>query len=260
MQTCCLIIPTYNNASTLLQVIESAKTYSNYIIVVNDGSTDDTHALLQGMGENGRDKGRMDEEEQIIEIVEYKINRGKGYALRCGFKRAVQAGFRYAITLDADGQHYASDIPRFIAAIAETPDALLVGSRFLEQENMPAKNSFANRFSNFWYHLQTLRYLPDTQSGFRLYPVQKMRRMHFFCNRYEAELEMLVRLSWRLIPVKAIPVSVYYAPAGERVSHFRPFLDFFRISLLNTLFTVVAVVYFYPKLLIWKLIKLNTPK
>ena len=250
MQTCCLIIPTYNNGGTLLQVINSAKIYSDYIIIVNDGSTDNTHELLKEYAE--REKT---EAEKTVEIIEYEVNRGKGYALRCGFKRALQAGFRYAVTMDADGQHYASDIPCFTAAIAETPDSLLIGSRFLAQENMPARNSFANRFSNFWYHLQTLHRLPDTQSGFRLYPIQKMCRMHFFCNRYEAELEMLVRLSWRLIPVKAIPISVYYAPDGERVSHFRPFHDFFRISLLNTLFTIVAVVYFYPKLLVCRIMK-----
>ena len=249
MQTCCLIIPTYNNAATLLQVINSAKTYSDHIIIVNDGSTDDTHALLKEYAE------RETDERKTIEVIEYEVNRGKGYALRCGFKRALQAGFRYAITMDADGQHYASDIPYFLTAITETPDSLLVGSRFLAQENMPAKNSFANRFSNFWYHLQTLRRLPDTQSGFRLYPIQKMHRMHFFCNRYEAELEMLVRLSWRFIPVKAIPISVYYAPAGERISHFRPFHDFFRISLLNTLFTIVAIVCFYPKLVIYRIMR-----
>ncbi|MDR1112980.1 MAG: glycosyltransferase family 2 protein, partial [Bacteroidales bacterium] len=187
-QDYCLIIPTYNNAATLLQVIDSAKPYAKCIIVVNDGSTDQTQALLQKVSG--------------IEVVEYERNRGKGYALHCGFKRALQAGFRYAITIDADGQHYPSDIPHFIEAIAGAPDSLLIGSRLLQQENMPAKNSFANRFSNFWYRLQTLHVLPDTQSGFRLYPIQKMRRMHFFCNRYEAELEMLVRLSWRLITVK----------------------------------------------------------
>ncbi|MDR1346125.1 MAG: glycosyltransferase family 2 protein [Bacteroidales bacterium] len=237
-QDYCLIIPAYNNAATLLQVIDSAKPYAGYIIVVNDGSTDQTQALLQGVSG--------------VEVVEYERNRGKGYALRCGFKRALQAGFRYAITIDADGQHYPSDIPCFIEAIAAVPDSLLIGSRLLQQENMPAKNSFANRFSNFWYHLQTLHGLPDTQSGFRLYPIQKMRRMHFFCNRYEAELEMLVRLSWRFITVKAIPVSVYYAPVGERVSHFRPFRDFFRISMLNTLLTLIAIVYFYPKWMVYK--------
>jgi glycosyltransferase involved in cell wall biosynthesis len=237
-QEYCLIIPTYNNAGTLLQVINSAKPYAAYIIVVNDGSNDQTRALLQ------RVSG--------VEVVEYERNRGKGYALRCGFKRALQAGFRYAITIDADGQHYSTDIPHFIEAVIAAPDSLLIGSRLLQQENMPAKNSFANRFSNFWYHLQTLHHLPDTQSGFRLYPIRKMRRMHFFCNRYEAELEMLVRLSWRLIPVKAIPVSIYYAPAGERVSHFRPFHDFFRISMLNALFTLVAVIYFYPKWVVCK--------
>jgi len=253
MQNYCLIIPTYNNKKTLLQVIETSKKYCDYIIVVNDGSTDDTAVLLQNeIIKRQQNKNTFEDQDKSIEVIDYKKNRGKGYALRCGFKRALQLGFRYAITIDADGQHYADDIPLFVKAIADAPDSLIIGCRFLKQENMPTKNSFANRFSNFWYHIQTLRRLPDTQSGFRLYPIRKMQKMRFFCNRYEAELEMLVRLSWELIPVRAIPISVYYPPANERISHFHPFYDFCRISLLNTLFTLVAVAYFYPKLLIWK--------
>lgn len=233
---CCIILPTYNNGKTLRQVIKDVLELTSHIIVVNDGSTDQTSTVLASF--------------PGIEIVSYPKNRGKGYAIHAGFKKARQLGYHYAITMDTDGQHFATDIPVFWEVIEKNPEALVVGSRSLAQENMPGKNSFANRFSNFWYHLQTLNKLPDTQSGFRLYPIHRMRKMRFFCRRYEAELEMLVRVTWRLIPVIPVKINVYYAPDSERISHFRPFWDFFRISLLNTLFTICAILYFYPKKLV----------
>lgn len=238
---CCIILPTYNNERTLAEVIRSVLSLTPHIIVINDGSTDQTTSLLKQFSE--------------ITIISYIKNRGKGHAIHEGFKMAQQLGYRYAITMDTDAQHFATDIPLFLTAIEQNPNALIIGSRSLNQENMPGKNSFANRFSNFWYHLQTLNRLPDTQSGFRLYPLNRMRGMRFFCNRYEAELEILVRVSWRFIPVIPIQISVYYAPDSERVSHFRPFWDFLRISLLNTLFSILALLYFYPKKLIFRIKK-----
>lgn len=232
-EDCCVILPTYNNDKTLGSVIEGVLQITPHLIVVNDGSTDQTCTILKQF--------------PTIEIVSYSKNRGKGNAIHLGFKKAVAAGFRYAITMDTDGQHFATDIPHFWNAIEKNPDALIVGSRSLKQENMPEKNTFANRFSNFWYHLQTWQKLPDTQSGFRLYPVKRMQKMHFFCKRYEAELEILVRATWKFIPIIPVQIKVYYAPDNERISHFRPFWDFFRISLLNTLFTILAFLYFYPK-------------
>ncbi|MCL2245800.1 MAG: glycosyltransferase family 2 protein, partial [Lentimicrobiaceae bacterium] len=145
-----------------------------------------------------------------------------------------------------DGQHFASDILLFKKAVEKNPDALIVGNRNLTQENMPKKNSFANKFSNFWFALQTGTKLPDTQTGFRLYPLEKMGSLRPFTSRYEAELEILVRCAWRGIKLVSVPIQVYYAPEEERVSHFRPGVDFFRISLLNTLFVVLALVYGYP--------------
>jgi len=99
--------------------------------------------------------------------------------------------------------------------------------------------------------------LPDTQTGYRLYPLEKMKRLRPFTSRYEAELEMLVRCAWRGIKLVSLPVRVYYAPDGERMSHFRPGVDFFRISLLNTLFVVLAVVYGYPAKLVRKMVSLH---
>jgi len=229
----CVVIPTYNNERTLATVIDVVLQYMPHVVVVNDGSTDCTNEILYKYKEK-------------IKIVSYSTNRGKGFALKCGFDYAKVKGFKYVLTFDADGQHYSNDIPRFVEASKKYPTAMIVGNRNLNQDNMPKKNTFANKFSNFWFALQTGTKLPDTQTGFRLYPIEKMKHLKPFTNRYEAELEMLVRCAWRGIKIVSIPIQVHYAPEGERVSHFRPGVDFFRISLLNTIFVFLAVVYGYP--------------
>lgn len=240
---CCVIVPTYNNAHTLQSVIDDVLQYIADVIIVNDGATDTTSGILAS--------------NDAVTVIGYRTNRGKGYALKQGFKRASAMGFRYAITIDSDGQHHGSDIAVFLDKIQLCHDSLIVGSRLLSQENMPDGNTFANKFSNFWYRLQTGIDLPDTQSGFRLYPLTKLSKMHFITNRYEAELEMLVRAAWKGINVCYVPISVYYPPPGERVSHFRPFWDFFRISVLNTFLTLIAFVYTYPVNWISKLLRIR---
>jgi glycosyltransferase involved in cell wall biosynthesis len=239
---CCVIVPTYNNADTLQAVIDDVLQYVEDVIVVNDGAIDATTSVL--------------ERNTIVSVVSYMPNRGKGFALKKGFKKALALGFRYAITIDSDGQHLGSDIPLFLNKIQQYPDSLIVGSRLLSQENMPNGNTFANKFSNFWYRLQTGINLPDTQSGFRLYPLKKIARINFITSRYEAELEMLVRAAWRGINICDVPISVYYPPMSERVTHFRPFHDFFRISVLNTFFTFIAFFYAYPVKWVSKLLRI----
>lgn len=238
----CVLIPTYNNEKTLKSVIDSVLLYCSDIIVVNDGSTDGTTEILNAYTDT-------------ITVLSYTTNKGKGYALKTGFQEARQKGFRYVLTLDSDGQHFADDIPNFIKAVEKHPDALLIGSRNLNQPNMKQGSLFANNFSNFWVRIQTFYNLPDTQTGYRLYPLRKMEKMLPFCSRYEAEIELLVRCAWKGIPLVPIPIKVYYPPVEERVSHFRPNRDFLRISLLNTLLCVLAVVYGYPSLLYHKIIK-----
>ena len=232
----CVVIPTYNNAGTILQVIEDVRKSGLHIIVVNDGSTDQTSSLLASL--------------QGVVKVEYERNQGKGYALKCGMRKALGMGFKYAITIDADGQHYADDIPLFLEAHQKHPDALIVGSRRFDDPNMPGGNTFANRFSNFWFKLQTACSLPDTQTGFRLYPLLKMGKMPWMTYRYEAELEMLVYAAWHNIELVPIPIKVYYPPMDARITHFRPVYDSARISILNTVLCFLAVVYGYPNKLL----------
>lgn len=229
---CAVVIPTYNNDRTLGGVIAGVRRYCADIFVVNDGSTDRTAEVLAST--------------EGIRTIAYTRNRGKGYALRRGLRAAREAGFRYALTIDSDGQHYPDDIARFIERIERRPDTLLIGARNLTADNMPARNTFANRFSNFWYLVETGRRLEDTQSGFRLYPLRRLGRLRSLCSRYEFEVEVIVRAAWRGVEVENIPVKVYYAPDGERVSHFRPLRDFTRISLLNSVLVLEALLFYYP--------------
>ncbi len=227
-----VVIPTYNNPRTLKQVIEGVREYSDDILVVNDGSTDDeTSQIIASLG---------------VENISYTPNRGKGYAIRQALKYADESGYDYILTIDSDGQHYPADIEKFVDAIDQNPGSLIIGSRNLRADNMPSKNTFANNFSNFWYHVETGQKLDDTQSGYRLYPTKNLAQKHYFSNRYEFEVEVIVRAAWRGIKVMNIPIRVYYPPAGERVSHFQPLKDFSRISVVNTFLFTIALLYYYP--------------
>jgi glycosyltransferase involved in cell wall biosynthesis len=229
----CVLIPTYNNAGTLANVINSVLEYTDQVIVVNDGATDNTKEILATYSH--------------IHIVNNERNRGKGFALRTGIKEAAKLGYDYAISIDSDGQHYAYDLPKFLKRVAETPNVLIIGARNMNQENVPGKSSFGNRFSNFWFALETGIKLPDTQSGYRLYPVKELAKSIYFTRKYEFEIEVIVRAAWSGLKVISIPVSVYYPPADERVSHFRPFKDFTRISILNTVLVLITFLWIKPR-------------
>ena len=236
--TYCAVIPTYNNVRTVADIVRRTLAVCSDVIVVNDGSTDDTLQELQPFGDT-------------IRIITYSRNRGKGYALRRGLEAARKAGFDYAVTIDSDGQHSPEEIQNLINALStlHSPlSTLVVGSRNLQADGMPAGNTFANRFSNFWFRLQTGLRLPDTQTGFRVYPLHNLPCLSLLTYRYESELELLVFSAWRGVRIVPVPVSVSY-PA-DRVSHFRPFRDFFRISLLNTILCLLAIVYGYPRMLL----------
>lgn len=234
----CAVIPTYQNAKTLLKVVADVHRVVDTVFVVDDGSNDSTAALLDKATGNERPE----------KVLTHPKNCGKGAALKTGLTYARQQGFRYAVTVDADGQHRADDIPALLKAVEEEPDALAIGSRGLQHENMPAKSTFANRFSNFWFALQTLQRLPDTQSGLRVYPLRRIHGLRWMSARYEAELTLLVFSAWAGVKLLPVPVSVYYPPRDQRVTHFRPGRDFTRISVLNTLLCFLMVVYGWPRI------------
>jgi len=229
----CVIIPTYNNAATLAGVIEDVAQYSEHIIVVNDGSSDNTVDIVKNF--------------PTVQFISYPENVGKGWALRKAFAYALAKGYQYAITIDSDGQHFAKDLPAFMNMLEMHPNAIIIGARNMGQASVPGGSSFGNKFSNFWFKVETGITSPDTQSGYRLYPLEPLKKMRFITRKYEFEIEVLVRAAWNGVQVVSVPVSVYYAPAEERVSHFRPFKDFFRISVLNTILVLISFLYIKPR-------------
>ena len=233
-----IIVPTYNNAGTLENVLQRCLKQGLPVLVVDDGSTDGTAEILEGM------KSRV---ESGMRVVTHPENKGKGCALKTGFEEARKLGYKYALSIDSDGQHYPEDIPALLEA--KGMRTLVVGSR--SRMGADGGGSFANRFSNFWFRLYTGVNLPDTQTGFRLYPLQELPSLELLSARYEAELTLLVFSAWKGLKLKPVPVHVDYPE--DRVSHFRPGADFMRISLLNTILLLVALFYGWPRTLLRRL-------
>lgn len=225
----CVIIPTYNNAATLANVIRDVANYTNDIIVVNDGSTDGTKKIIESF--------------PFLQSLSFEKNAGKGMAMRKGFEYGASKGYEFAITIDSDGQHFAKDLPKFINELEKDKNAIIIGERDLNQAAVPGKSSFGNKFSNFWFKVETGITIEDTQSGYRLYPLIPLKEIRFRTLKYEFEIEVLVLAAWKGVNIKSVPVSVYYPPAQERISHFRPLKDTVRISVLNT--TLVLITFFY---------------
>ncbi|TSE05358.1 DUF2062 domain-containing protein [Aquimarina algiphila] len=233
---CCVIIPTYNNDKTLKRIIDGILNYTKDIIVVNDGSTDRTLAILN--------------EYPNIEQIHKPENTGKGTALKAGFKRAVFLGFDYAITLDTDGQHFPKDIPYFVDALiaSDNKNILIIGDRNMNEADVFAKSAKGNRVSTFWMYAATGLRLNDSQSGFRLYPIKEIDVIKFMksTKKFEFEIEAIVKSYWSGTEIRHVPINVLYDPV-ERVSHFRPFMDISRMVILYTWFLLVRLFYITPR-------------
>lgn len=238
----CVLIPTYNNERTLKRVIEGVLKHTNNVIIINDGSTDNTAKILESYSN--------------LEIITIADNTGKGHALREGFKKAFVLGYDFAITIDSDGQHFPEDIPVFINVLStsKNKNLLLIGARNMDQAGIPGKSSFGNKFSNFWFWFETGIRLTDTQSGFRLYPLKAIENLNLFTTKFELEIEVIVKAAWHGVEIKNIPIQILY-DKHERVSHFRPFKDFTRISVLNTYLVFLTFFYIKPRDLFRKLKK-----
>lgn len=234
--SCCVLIPTYNNDATLTRVLDQVYYYTSNIIIINDGSTDATNEILKSY--------------TSLIVVHLPINKGKGNALKTGFKAAGKLGYEYAISMDSDGQHFPDDLPVFLDALEEhlpqNPDLLVIGARKMDDPGVPEKSSIGNRFSSFWYWVETGIKLQDTQCGYRLYPLNIVNSLNLYTSKFELEIEVIVKAAWRGVKVINLPVKVLYDPR-ERVTHFRPWQDVARITVLNIIFVFVAGLYIAPR-------------
>jgi len=135
----------------------------------------------------------------------------------------------------------------FLDRIEENPDSLILGARNMSQDGIPVTSNFGNNFSVFWFRVETGINVPDVQTGYRLYPLYRIRELkRHFSVKFEYEVEILVRLAWMGVNVLSVPVRIYYAPKEERVSHFRKVRDFSRVSIVNTIMVFMALLWIRP--------------
>jgi uncharacterized protein (DUF2062 family) len=210
----CVIIPCFNHAATVAAVAQAALTHCP-VIVVDDGSTIPLPELPG------------------CTLIRLARNSGKATALRAGFQRATELGFTHGITMDADGQHFAADLPQFLALARAHPDSLAVGVRDFYAAGCPTHRRRSNAVSTFWFRTETGVCLGDTQCGFRGYPLALTQRLKTRAGRYAFELEFMVRAAWLGTPIVAVPVQCTYAPGKVGQSHFRPVRDLAHITAMN---------------------------
>ena len=224
------VIPVYNHKDRVRNVVERAVKLGIPVFVVNDGSTDSTYDRIKDISD--------------IHILHHKENMGKGAAIMTGFAQAAKTA-DWAITVDADGQHNPEDALQLIQTIPDNKRPIVVGSRKgMIKENAPWTSRFGRKFSNFWVLLSGGPRLSDSQSGFRIYPLPESMNLRVKAKRFQFEVEILVKAKWKKVPVIEAPVSVNYGPEMERISHFRPFVDFLRNS--NTFTRLIVQRIFIP--------------
>lgn len=217
-----IVIPVYNHGAALRAVVEQALAQNFAVLVVDDGSKEDVAPLLAGLP---------------CRIHRLPENRGKGAAILEGAIVAEELGYEAMLTIDADGQHDPADAPKLLQALNGQWPAMVIGNRRMG-ENVPRASLFGRAFSNFWVRLETGLRLEDTQSGMRLYPVRELRQLKLRKQRYDFEIEVLVRGAWAGIPILSTAISVHYPTPEKRVSHFDMRLDNLRLSLLHTMLVI----------------------
>lgn len=217
-----VLVPALDCAATIADVVRGVREHVGDVVVIDDGSSD-------GTGDLAREAG--------AEVLRHDRRQGKGMALQAGFVWARARGFTHAFTVDGDGQHLADQMPVLLEAWREDPSAIVLGERSREGHDISPIKLFGNRFANRWVEIASGRLFDDTQSGFRIYPVAATLALGGHARHYGFETEILIRALRAGLPVVCRSVKVYYPPAEERISYYRPWLDTVRI-----IFIVVGLI------------------
>lgn len=211
----CILIPAYNAEQTIRAVVLECLVHGLPVAVVDDGSNDDTSALLS---------------ELPIALLQHERNLGKGAALKTGFAWALESGFDGVVTIDADGQHEVSAIPVLIAAAQSGSWGVLIASRRSQFEQMAGLRKLWNRIGVWCIWKRTGFEITDSQSGFRYYAREVMKNVSLKSNGYDLEMEIMLK-AWKSgFTVGSLPVAARVAD-GRSTSHYRPVHDTFNISM-----------------------------
>jgi glycosyltransferase involved in cell wall biosynthesis len=209
-----VLIPAYNAARSVGDVVRASKEIVRDVVVVNDGSRDDTASVARAAG---------------AEVVDHPQNRGKGGALKTGFAHAIKNGYDVVVTLDADGQHLPREIPKFLKSREETKADLIIGGRSHLFGEMLPRRRLANRFSAWSIAKASGTKVTDSQSGFRLYSANLLRNVRLRTEGFDLESEVIVRAGVGGFKVLTIPIDLGFVD-GVSTSHYKPLKDTLRIA------------------------------
>lgn len=214
-----VLIPAYNEAATIRDLVERALKIVPAVVVVDDGSSDATASQLEGLP---------------VTLLRNERNLGKAASLWKGFDCALAHGAQFVVTLDGDGQHSPEDIGRLLNTTRRFPDSIIIGARLHDKQNFPPRRYYANQFARFWISWAAGYAIADTQSGFRVYPatlLQRLTRRDVSWNGFVFESEILIAAGSLGVQSVAVPIPGIY-PTLARASHFRPVRDIARIVLM----------------------------
>jgi glycosyltransferase involved in cell wall biosynthesis len=218
-----IVIPALDCEGTIADVVRGGLGILDTVVVIDDGSTDATADRAGAAG---------------AIVIRHDRTRGKGAALVSGIQWAARGGFTHVVTMDGDGQHIATEIPKLLELSRQYGDALVIGARDAQSTNPARLRLFGNRFANRWVEIASGLALPDTQSGFRVYPVAQTAALGVRARHFAFETEVLIRAARAGIPIESVPVTVYYPPPGQWKSHYRGFVDTVRI-----IFVVLGLIF-----------------
>lgn len=220
---CCAIVPTFENPKTIRSVVERIRAHLPDVIVVDDGSGPDGQKACETLADDG-----------LAEVLRAPGNRGKGAAMRRGFRAAGERGFSHAIQIDADGQHEIEALPRFLEASRAAPESAIFATPVYD-ETAPRSRRIARQITHFWVNLEVgPGLIDDALIGFRLYPLAATLALPLICNRMTFDVESAVELAWAGVPIQNLPVGVRYLSEEEGgKSHFKMVRDNLRLSFLH---------------------------
>lgn len=213
----CALIPAYNLSHSISEVVRQTREYLSEILVVDDGSHDDTARVARESG---------------AKVLRIAKNQGKGWALRSGFKHLLQNPWEGIITLDGDLQHDPVEIPNLIEEHDKSKSQIVIGSRMGETEKMPWIRYWTNRIGVYCISWAVGQPLTDTQSGFRLYAREVLETIPLWTTRYDTETEILLKAGLLGMQITCIPIKTIYHEDEEISSSFRPFPDTFLICMV----------------------------
>lgn len=203
----CVIIPAYNEEKTISDIIGKIKRQGLEILIIDDGSTDNTAKIAKA---------------NSCLLIANSRNQGKGAALIKGFNYVKEKEFEVVITMDGDGQHLPEDIASFMKISANSPHAFFIGNRMFKPSGMPLIRQFTNKFMSWFISRIIKQRIPDTQCGFRLIKTELLKKIIFSTHRFETETEILIRTSRLGYKIISVPIQTIYRHEKSQIN---PMID-----------------------------------